>query len=405
MLTNRRSVFAGLATIITAGLAGSTLAATPALAGPANDNFAFAQFLPGTNDAVGGRNDNGATAEPGEPAHAGTPAHASLWYRWTAPATGKAIFRTINGNTSLDTVLSVYTGSSLSALTPVAENDDAQGTRQSQVVFKATKGIEYKIAVDGFGSNTGSFKLTWTGNDDLAAAQTLPGPTGSFLAVGADIDGASAEPGEPAHAGQAAAHSIWYRWVAPANGIAEFAAVQGGFDSRIAAYAGTGFGALRLVAQNNDQQPGNTRARIVFAAKAGTEYRVAVDGANGAQGFDVIRYSLTDPKVSVGTATVVEGNSGTKTVTVPVSLNTDAPFPVSVSFATRNGTAVAPGDYVTTSGTLTFPPGFRFLSVPVQVVGDTVREPNEAFTVTLSNPGGGFSLGTAAGTVTITNND
>jgi Calx-beta domain len=402
-ISPRRLVAAGALAAVTTG-AGLALAA-PAFAALANDNFQFAQFLPGPNNSVGGRTDTGATAEVGEPAHAGTPAHASVWYKWTAPATGKAIFRTISANTTFDTVLSVYTGTSLTGLTPVGENDDAMGTRQSQVVFKATKGTEYKIALDGFGSATGSFKLTWTGNDDFAAAETLPGPVGAFQATSVHTEGASAEPGEPAHAGSPAAHSIWYRWVAPSAGIAEFAQVQGNYDGKIAVYKGNAVDALTLVAENNDQQPGNIRARVLFAATAGTEYKVAVDGANGAQGADVVRYSLTAPTVTVGTASVVEGNAATKTVNVPVSLNTDAPFPVSVNFATKDGTAQAGSDYVATSGTLTFQPGFRFLSVPVQVKGDTVKELNETFTVNLSNPTGGFAIANGSGVVTITNDD
>jgi hypothetical protein len=342
----------------------------------------------------------------GEPAHAGTPAHASVWYRWTAPATGKAIFRTISANTTFDTVLSVYTGNSLTGLTSVGENDDVPGvTTQSQVVFKATKGTEYKIAVDGFAGATGSFKLSWTGNDDFAAAETLPGPVGAFQAAGVHTEGASAEPGEPSHAGSAASHSVWYRWVAPSTGIAEFAAVQGNYDSVISVYQGNAVNALTLVAENDDQQPGNVRARVLFAATAGQEYKVAVDGAGGAQGNDVVRYSLTVPTVTVGTASVVEGNAATKTVNVPVSLNTDAPFPVSVKFATKDGSAVAGSDYIATSGTLTFQPGFRFLSVPVQINGDTTKELNETFTVNLSSPTGGFAIANGSGVVTITNDD
>jgi hypothetical protein len=404
-ISPQRLIAAGALAAVTTG-AGLALAA-PAFAAPANDNFQFAQFLPGPNNSVGGRtSDNGASAEVGEPAHAGSPAHASLWYRWTAPATGKAIFRTINANTDFDTVLSVYTGNSLTGLTSIAENDDVPGvTTQSQAVFKATKGTEYKIAVDGFGDKTGSFKLTWTGNDDFAAAETLPGPVGAFQAAGVHIEGASAEPGEPAHVGSAATHSVWYRWVAPSNGIAEFAAVQGNYDSVISVYKGNAVNALTLVAENDDQQPGNIRARVLFAATAGTEYKVAVDGAGGAQGNDVVRYSLTAPTVTVGTASVVEGNAATKTVSVPVSLNTDAPFPVSVNFTTKDGSAAAGSDYVATSGTLTFQPGFRFLSVPVQVKGDTVKELNETFTVNLSNPSGGFTIATGSGVLTITNDD
>jgi hypothetical protein len=76
-----------------------------------------------------------------------------------------------------------------------------------------------------------------------------------------------------------------------------------------------------------------------------------------------------------------------------------------VKFATKDGSALAGSDYIATSGTLTFQPGFRFLSVPVQVKGDTVKEPGETFTVNLSNPSGGFAIGAGSGAVTISNDD
>jgi hypothetical protein len=152
-LAPRRLVAAGVlaAAVGAAGLA----TATPAFAaGPANDNFTFAQFLPSRNDSVGGRTIS-ATAEAGERTHGGRAPHASLWYKWTAPATGTAVFRTVHANTNFDTTMSVYTGTSLANLVSVGENDDTnvpglQSTR-STVAFKAVKGTEYRIAVDGFG--------------------------------------------------------------------------------------------------------------------------------------------------------------------------------------------------------------------------------------------------------------
>src|SRR5690349_3520869 len=148
--TRRRIVVAG--TLATAAIGGALALATPAFAAPFNDNFASAQFLPGPNNSISGRTDLGATTEIFEQFHGGQPPHASIWYRWTAPASGRTIFRTFGSD--FDTVLSVYTGNTLQNLKSVGESDDttlANGTRvaQSQVAFNATKGTEYHVAVDG----------------------------------------------------------------------------------------------------------------------------------------------------------------------------------------------------------------------------------------------------------------
>ena len=57
-----------------------------------------------------------------------------------------------------DTLLAVYTGTSVDALTAVASNDDAIG-RQSEVSFTAQVGVIYYIAVDGYSGATGSIVL------------------------------------------------------------------------------------------------------------------------------------------------------------------------------------------------------------------------------------------------------
>jgi hypothetical protein len=62
--------------------------------------------------------------------------------------------------------------------------------------------------------------------------------------------------------------------------------------------------------------------------------------------------------------------------------------PVTVQYATANGTATAPGDYASTSGTVTFPAGAIAQNVVVQVVGDAAVEPDETFVVNLSGAAG-----------------
>ena len=132
---------------------------------PANDNFGNAQKLSGSCSQVTGTNLN-ATKEPGEPNHAGNTGGASVWYSWTAPATGTATFNTEGSD--FDTLLGVYTGSSVSSLTEVASNDDANFPTDSTsaVSFQAVAGTTYYIAVDGYygpshGLHTGHIVLNY----------------------------------------------------------------------------------------------------------------------------------------------------------------------------------------------------------------------------------------------------
>ena len=80
---------------------------------------------------------------------------------------------------------------------------------------------------------------------------------------------------------------------------------------------------------------------------------------------------------------------------------------VSVSFATSNGTATAPGDYTAVSQTVSFADGDtanKTISIPI--INDTTAEANETVNVTLSSPTGGATLGTPSTAVlTITDND
>jgi chitinase len=92
------------------------------------------------------------------------------------------------------------------------------------------------------------------------------------------------------------------------------------------------------------------------------------------------------PAISVADLSVIEGNSGTKTAAFAVSLSAASPQAVSVTYGTSDGTASAPADYTAASGTLTFAPGETFKTVNVNVVGDTIDEADEDFTLGLSSP-------------------
>src|SRR5262249_40518993 len=115
---NLRSMLAGALACV-AALALPAVAA----AAPANDNFAKATVVSGSllREGVPGTTKN-ATKEAGEPEHAGFPGGASVWYSWTPSKNEVAAITTCSG---FDTLLGVYTGTSVSSLTTVASNDEA----------------------------------------------------------------------------------------------------------------------------------------------------------------------------------------------------------------------------------------------------------------------------------------
>jgi hypothetical protein len=83
---------------------------------------------------------------------------------------------------------------------------------------------------------------------------------------------------------------------------------------------------------------------------------------------------------------VPEGDAGSSTVTVTVTLAAPSDRTVRVNFATEDGTAVAGEDYLAASGTLDFPPGVVTRTVDVTVLADMFGEDDEAFGVRFSDP-------------------
>ncbi len=234
-----------------------------------------------------------ATKEQGEPDHAGVPGGASTWWAWTATASGPTTFDTCaQWQDAPDTVLAVYTGDAY-PLTPVASNDDTAkcglGT-SSLVTFDAVAGTTYKIAQD-VKSGAGDALLLNAAvpdNDFFAHPSALSG-SGS---ADADLSTASAEPGEPTHAGAAAAASRWWTYTAPADGTVHVDTCATQYvDTTLEVYAGDALGALQSVAASDDAPGCGYRGSSVdFAATAGTTYRIAVDAKDGFGGPATLTY-------------------------------------------------------------------------------------------------------------------
>ena len=301
---------------------------------PDNDVFNSPVALTGNAGGFSGRLHN-ATKQNGEPNHAGDAGGRSVWYRWVPSISGPAVIDTMGS--SVDTLLAVYTGNSVAALTLVAENDDFNApigfggfTFFSRVTFTATAGTTYQIAVDNFGGTAvpaGSVALHYSlsatppANDNFANSQLLPGTKGQANAM---THAATVEAGEPAKAGSAGGRSVWYHWTPDANGQVTFDTMGIHYDSLLAVFTGADIAALTEVASNDDALGGAAfYSRVSFMASAGTTYHIAVDGFSDLGGgvpADYSAFSLNweqavgaPPNDQIAGATELVGNGGTIT--------------------------------------------------------------------------------------------
>ena len=147
---------------------------------PENNYFADRITISGLSGSTTGTNVN-AYKEIDEPKHANKIGGQSVWWEWNAPESGNVTIDTMGSD--FDTILAVYTGNSVSNLTPVAANDDYGGTILSRVYFEVSEGTSYKIAVDGWGSYAGDIVLNWllTTEDDTLSTPGQPvGPTEGY---------------------------------------------------------------------------------------------------------------------------------------------------------------------------------------------------------------------------------
>ena len=260
-----------------------------------------------------------ATKEAGEANHAGNPGGRSVWFRWSYVVPGTLTVETIGSD--FDTLLAVYEDT-----TPVTADDDSGGGGASRLSFRPELQTEYRIAADGKNGAGGNLTLRWSfapdrpANDDIAAAQWI---SLEKSYVRGRTFGATREAGEPDHAAAGGAHSVWYRWTAPADGLAVFDTynVDDGwglfsdtdYDSAIAVYRG-GPGPLEQVAANDDHA-GWWLSRTSFAVAKGEEYLIAVDGGDGKSGFFALNWNVGPPNDDFATAQLLDGPVGSVTGT------------------------------------------------------------------------------------------
>lgn len=264
----------------------------------ANDHFTNATVVAGVTASFLDSN-VGATKESGEPLHRfGNAGGSSIWYRWTAPSNMNAVVST--EGSSIDTVLAIYTGSTVNGLAVVAMNDDSGVGKTSLTNFSAIGGVTYRIAVDGFDVGNGAaqggvhLNINPAWNNDFTRPVTLTGVSG---AATGSTRGATRQAGEPLHAGVNSTNSIWYTWTAPTNGPFTFDTAGSSFDTLLAVYTGSAF-PLTPVVSDDSSGPFNT-SRVQFDAVNGTTYRIAVDGFPSELSVGEVKLNWRGPRAPV----------------------------------------------------------------------------------------------------------
>jgi len=243
---------------------------------PANDNFANAIQLNGTNVTISGSNVN-ATREPGEPDHAGNSGGKSVWWDWRAPAAGYVKISTLGSvDTSLggplDTVLGVYVGNSVSNLMQVASSDDGPVDLTSEVFFRPSAGTLYRIAVDGY--SLGTPDSAASGTIRLWVEFSLSAPLAAAWGPLPDIDGSAVS--STNFTGQVVVLNFWATWCGPCVAeISDLIALQN-------IYASAGLSVVGVSV--DDSTDGiNPPLGLVssFAANQGINYHVAMSRPHG----------------------------------------------------------------------------------------------------------------------------
>jgi hypothetical protein len=273
---------------------------------PANDNLCSATNIPVGSTVAG--NSTCSTVQPGEvdPSSGSISPTGTIWYRFTAPASGHVIVSTDHGGTSYDTEIAVYhasgtpcPGTVWGGLTEVGSNDDKVllFNLSSEVELECLEvGQTYYIQVDGDdASDFGSLQISVVSvgppiaaNDDICAATNLGTlPLGGTLALPNQNNiCAGVQPGEPDPAAFDPDQTVWYRFTTPAivgaNTLIE--AIDNGSDDidlQVALYrSSTGLCTGTMNEVDSDYDPGFFSEDFdVNCLDPSTTYWIQVDGS------------------------------------------------------------------------------------------------------------------------------
>jgi chitinase len=137
--------------------------------------------------------------------------------------------------------------------------------------------------------------------------------------------------------------------------------------------------------------------------------------ANAALATSAVRCTITNtgapspttgsPSVTLNAAPIAEGNAGQTNAVFTLRLAAASASPLTVTYTTANGTAVAGRDYVARVGSVVFAPGETVKTVTVPVMGNTRIDGNRTFDLVLSLGTGTAARPLGRSTATIVDDD
>lgn len=300
---------------------------------PANDMFADRIRLEGRHARFTG-NVLSATPEPGDPGD------QSLWWTWTAPASGRLVW-TMYNSVYTSGIWSNwrtgwYSGDSLATLVPVTQLESGLELRQ----FDVLAGQTYQLLVDGHTATSvigDIYLFDKPPNDDFANRTVLSGSQVTFsgTTIGASVETFR----EPRHQIYLPAEStVWWSWTAPQSGTVMVRTLDQTFNAGFAIYTGSGLDSMNLVKSKWNAY--GAPLEVMFEATAGTDYSICAVGANNTIGEFVAELSYPTRPVNddLRNATVIEGFEATVSQSLfgATRQAADSGF----TSAPRNGTSV-----------------------------------------------------------------
>lgn len=251
-----------------------------------NDLFAARASLSGNTISLRGRS-VGAATEIGEPVPFLGPRWRSVWWTWTAEASGLLTIR-VGADGGGWLAGSVFTGTGVSSLTAVpVRSSNVTPDGANETVVAVTAGVSYHIqvcsdeALESFDLGLRFGQSNAPSNDTFAARPALSGVP---VVVTGSNRGADLEQGEPVPVGttywQA---SIWWSWTAPSDGQYTITTDGSGFDTLLGVYTGTVLNSLFNVGRDDDSGAG-AASLLSFFALAGETYAIQVAGFDGSVG-------------------------------------------------------------------------------------------------------------------------
>ena len=310
-----------------AGIDGSVVTATA----PTNDNFASARLLTLPASITG--TTAGATVQTDESTASCSDDAASVWFRFTANASG--LLTVSSAGSTFDTTLALYTYTGTATLSNLVEadcNDDDPSAELPTSILTdlVTGGTVYYLRLAGSAGDSGAYALAVAitagpSNDNFASAQLVVVPS---ITHGTNLGG-TIQTGEAIPACSGAAASVWFRLIPSASGTLTASSAGSAFDTTLALYTGSSITGLTEVDCNDDELGGGLTSTLSDSVAGGTTYYLRLAGLRTDDvGAYTITLSITPPNDDFANAQTVSVPSTTTGSNVDSTGETDEITPI-----------------------------------------------------------------------------